>query len=74
MQDTRFSLENVFKLRAKAFDKIRQHANTLAALAAATADLDTALTSCIDQKNIDEMQTLVDSARLLSDAMDGRTA
>lgn len=72
MQDTRFSLENVFRLRNKAIDKIRQHANTLAALAEATEALDAAMQTAIAVHRVDEMQTLVTSARLLSDAMDGR--
>ena len=74
MQDTRFSLENVFKLRAKAFEKIREHSAAIDRLAAATGDLDVAMQTAIAVHRVDEMQTLVTSARLLSDAMDGRTA
>ncbi len=67
-----FSLESVFQLRAKAIAEIRQHTTAIARLAAALADLDAAMTCCIDERSIDEMQNLITAARLLSDAMDGR--
>ncbi len=43
MDDTRFSLENVFRLRCQAFDKIREHSAADDRLAAALADLDAAM-------------------------------
>lgn len=69
--DNRFSLAEVVKLRCQAFDKIREHSAAIDRLAAALADLDTALTSCIDEKNIDELQRLVDAARRLAAILDG---
>ena len=71
MDSTRFSLQNAFDLRAKAFEKIREHSAAIDRLAAATEALDAAMQTAIDEKNIDEMQGLVDAARRLSDAMGG---
>ena len=74
MDDNGLSLENVFRLRGKAFVEIRRHTAAVNGLAAAIADVDAALQSSIDEKNIDAMQGLITAARLLSDAMQGGAA
>ena len=74
MEDNRLSLENVFRLRSKAFAEISEHAFAIDAIAAAIADLDVAMTCFIDERSIDEMQGLVTAARQLADAMDGGQA
>ena len=74
MDDTRFSLGNVFQLRNKAFGKIREHTAEIDAIAAATEALDAALTCCIDVRSIDEQQALLTAARLLAAILDGRHA
>ena len=65
------SLTECSTLRGEAFDSIRRHSAEIDRLAAALADLDAAMQTAIDEKNIDEMQGLVDAARRLSDAMGG---
>lgn len=74
MNDTRFSLAEIFQLRGRAFTKISDHAFAIDAIAAAVAELDFALQSSIAERNVDELQGLVTSVRLLSDAMDGGAA
>lgn len=74
MNDTRFSLAEVFDLRGKAFDEIRQHTAAIDRTAAALADVDTAMQTAIAERCIDEMQGLITAARLLSDAMGGGAA
>ena len=74
MNDNRLSLTEVFTLRNKAIEKIREHSAAIDRLAAATGDLDVAMQTAIAVHRVDEMQTLVTSARLLSGAMDGRPA
>jgi len=74
MHDNRLSLENVFKLRSKAFSEISEHAFAIDALAAAIADVDASLQTAIEERNIDEQQKLVTSARHLARFMDGGQA
>ena len=66
MQDSRFSLENIFQLRAEAFAAIRQHAAAIDSLAASLGDLDTAMQRSIDERSIDEQQELLTAARRLA--------
>jgi len=74
MHDNRLSLENVFKLRSKAFSEISEHAFAIDALAAGIAELDAALQTVLDDCNIDDQQALVTSARHLARFMDGGQA
>ena len=66
-----FSLAEVFTLRSKAFDEIREHTIAIDRTAAALADLDTAMQTAIAERCIDEQQALVTSARRLSAILDG---
>jgi len=74
MHDNRLSLENVFKLRSKAFSEISEHAFAIDALAAGIAELDAALQTAIEERNIDDQQQLVTAARHLARFMDGGQA
>lgn len=71
MDVTGLSLENVFLLRGKAFAEISEHAFAIDALAAAVADLDTALQTVIAERSIDDWQCLVSAARQLAAILDG---
>lgn len=66
MEDNGLSLENVFRLRGKAFAEIRQHSAAIDAIAIAIADLDVAMQTAIAERCIDDQQTLVTSARRLA--------
>lgn len=74
MNDNRFSLAEVFKLRSKAFSEISEHAFAIDALAAAIADLDVALQTALDERNIDDRQALIASARRLAALLGGDPA
>ncbi len=74
MEDTRFSLQAVVELRSKAFAEISQHAFAIDAIAAAVADLDSALQTAIEEHCIDDWQILITSARQLSDLLSGGQA
>lgn len=71
MEVTRFSLQAVVELRSKAFSEISEHAFAIDAIAAAIADLDSALQICIEERTEDDQQALVTSARHLAQLMDG---
>ena len=74
MDDKRFSLENVFRLRSKAFAEISQHAFAIDAIAAGIAELDAALQLVIADQNIDDQQFLITTARRLAAILDGGAA
>jgi len=74
MDVTGLSLENVFQLRGKAFAEISEHAFAIDALAAGIAELDAALQTAIEERNIDDQQQLVTAARHLARFMDGGQA
>ncbi len=71
MDDTGLSLENVFRLRGRAFTEIREHSTAIDRTAAALADLDAAMQTAIAERCIDEQQALVTSARRLAALLDG---
>lgn len=71
MDDNRLSLENVFRLRGKAFAEISQHAFAIDAIAAGIAELDAALQLVIAEQTIDDQQALVTTARQLAATLDG---
>lgn len=66
-----FSLESVFRIRAKAFSQIRQHASAIEVVGAAVADMDAALQTAIAEHNIDDQQALLTTARQLAAVLDG---
>ena len=74
MNDTRFSLAEVFQLRGRAFAEISDHAFAIDAIAAALADLDTAMQTAIAEHNIDDRQNLITTARQLAAILDGGQA
>lgn len=74
MEDNGLSLESVFRLRGKAFMEIREHSAAIDGIAAAIADLDVALQTALDDRNIDNQQALVTSARHLAQLMEGGQA
>ena len=74
MDDSRFSLAEVFDVRVRAFAEISEHTKAIDAIAAAIAELDHALQVCIAEHDIADQQNVITAARLLSDAMAGRQA
>lgn len=69
-EHTKFSLAGIFDLRGQAFDSIKAHTAAVDGLAAALADVDLALQTVIAEKNIDDQQALVTTARRLAELMD----
>ena len=66
MNRNRFSLAEVFQLRGKALAAIRLHTAEIDSLASALIEVDVAAALSIDQRSIDEQQSLVTAARRLS--------
>jgi len=74
MENNRFSLENVFHLRARAFAKIRHLTADIDCLTFALESIDFALQTAIEERNIDDQQKLVTVARQLAAILDGGAA
>ena len=74
MQDNRFSLAEVFKVRNTAFAAIREHTTAIDAIAAGIAELDAAMQTAIAERCIDDLQNLLTSARRLAALLDGGQA
>ena len=70
MDDNGFSLESILRLRAEAFAHVRHHNAMILSLATAIETLDAALMSATE-RNVDEMQSLVSAAGMLSTLLDG---
>ena len=71
MNYNRFSLAEVFQLRGRAFDAIREHTAAIDDLAAELVDVDAALQQSIGERSIDEQQALLTSARRLVALLEG---
>ena len=67
-------MAEVFQLRSAGFAAITRHATAIDSLAAALADIDTALQLNIDCRSIDEQQVLVTSARRLAAMLESGAA
>ena len=66
MNDSRFSMAEVFQLRGKAFAAIKRHSAAINGIAAALADVDVAMQTAIAEHSIDDRQALITTARRLA--------
>ena len=69
--ETRLSLSTVRDLQGEANNIIRRHAERIAALATATADLDAAVQFSIAVRTVDAQQRLVNVGRHLAALLEG---
>ena len=69
--ETRLSFSAVRDLQGSANGLIRRHAERIAALAEATAELDAAVQFSIAVRTVDAQQRLVNVARRLATLLDG---
>ena len=74
MDDNRFSMETVFKLRAKAFAKSREHADSLNDIAQACEKLDCSIQNATFEQNVDNQQDVLTAARRLAALLESGVA
>ena len=74
MDSNRFSLENVFQLRAKASAKIREHSDAIHDIAEACEQLDYVIQNCTSEQSVDNQQDVLTAARRLATLIAGEVA
>ena len=72
--NNRLSHENIFDLRRQAFSKIRVLTDSIHDLAFATEKLDCALQLSLENRNVDDLQDLINAARSLATLLESGVA